>query len=89
LAKIIVYEPGDGITLRQSGFVTHPLTIREVQMNITTIGIDLATTSYSLAGTDKHGGLVRRIIDLIIHPPHSRISPYSSSWRLNSNQPSE
>jgi transposase len=29
-------------------------------MNITTIGIDLAKTSFSLAGSDKHGKIVLR-----------------------------
>ena len=29
-------------------------------MNITTIGIDLANTSFSLAGTDKYGKVVLR-----------------------------
>lgn len=29
-------------------------------MNITTIGIDLAKTSFSLAGSDKHGKIVYR-----------------------------
>jgi transposase len=29
-------------------------------MNITTIGIDLAKTSFSLVGTDKHGKIMLR-----------------------------
>ena len=29
-------------------------------MNITTIGIDLAKTSFSLVGADKHGKIVAR-----------------------------
>ena len=33
---------------------------REVHVNITTIGIDLAKTSFSLAGSDKHGKIVLR-----------------------------
>ena len=36
------------------------LTIGEVHMNITTIGIDLAKTSFSLVGSDKHGKIVLR-----------------------------
>ncbi len=33
---------------------------REVRMNITTIGIDLAKTSFSLVGSGKHGKIVLR-----------------------------
>lgn len=36
------------------------LTIGGVRMNITTLGVDLAKTSFSLAGMDKHGKIVLR-----------------------------
>jgi transposase len=42
------------------GFLNNHLTIEEVHMNITTIGIDLAKTSFSLVGSDKHGKIVLR-----------------------------
>jgi len=66
----------DGIVMCQRRVVTHPLndrtpagmqvveqrrsSCREVHVNITTIGIDLAKTSFSLAGSDKHGKIVLR-----------------------------
>jgi transposase len=36
------------------------LTIGKVRVNITTIGFDLAKTSFSLVGTNKHGKVVLR-----------------------------
>ena len=42
------------------GFLNNHLTIGEVRINITTIGIDLAKTSFSLVGSDKHGKIVLR-----------------------------
>ncbi len=41
------------------GFLNNHLTIEEVRMNITTIGIDLAKTSFSLVGADKYGNSTR------------------------------
>src|SRR5210317_1306382 len=42
------------------GFLNNHLTIGEVHMNSTTIGIDLAKTSFNLVGANRHGKIVLR-----------------------------
>ena len=49
-----------GFTMCQSGVTKNHLTIGEIQMYVTTVGIDLAKMNFSLVGSDKHQKIVLR-----------------------------